>query len=121
MNTSLCMISIKVTDMEKAKDFYCEKLNFNLEKEYGENIIELNLNGMPMILEKVSKPNSSNYEEDSQIVIGLRTEDIKTDLNTLQEKGVDVLYQEPQQCPPGYYTVLIDPFGNKIELLEFSK
>ncbi|MFN2744044.1 MULTISPECIES: VOC family protein [Bacillus] len=121
MNVKVCMVSIKVTDMKEAKSFYCEKLNFKLEKEYGENIIELNVDGFPIILEKASKPNTLEYGEHSQVVLGLQTDDIKKDMNHLKQNGVHVLYEEPQTCPPGHYTVIVDPFDNKIELLEVSK
>ncbi|MCY7914340.1 VOC family protein [Bacillus haynesii] len=121
MKAKVCMVSIKVTDINEAKKFYCEKMNFNLEKEYGENIIELNVNGFPIILEKASKPNTLKYGENSQVVLGLQTDDLNKDLDLLKKNGVKVLYEEPQKCPPGHYTVIVDPFGNKIELLEFSK
>ncbi|MDI3411326.1 VOC family protein [Bacillus sonorensis] len=85
MKAKVCMVSIKVTHMKEAKNFYCEKLNFNLEKEYGENIIELNVNGFPIILEKASKPNTLEYGENSQIVFGLQTDDINKDLNHLKK------------------------------------
>ncbi|WP_170140805.1 VOC family protein [Oceanobacillus arenosus] len=121
MNNSLCMISIKVQDIEKAKQFYCETLNFKVERAYGDEIVELNLDGFPLILEKVPNPNTLVYEENSQVVIGLKTEDIQSDILYLTEKGAKLLYHTPQECPPGHFTVIEDPFGNKIELLEFAE
>ncbi|AXI07716.1 VOC family protein [Oceanobacillus sp. 143] len=121
MNSSLCMISIKIQDIETAKHFYCETLNFKVERAYGDDIVELSLEGFPIILEKVSNPNTLVYEDNSQVVIGLKTEDIQSDILYLKEKGAKLLYETPQKCPPGHFTVIEDPFGNKIELLEFAK
>ncbi len=32
-----------------------------------------------------------------------------------------MIYDTPQKCPPGCFRACKDPFGNVIELLEFSK
>lgn len=120
MELSLCMISIKVNDVEKTVKFYCDGLGFNLEKYYGENIVELNFDGHSIILEKVEKMNTLNYFENAQTVIGIRSNNLSSDMKILQERGVELLFKEPQNCPPGIFNVIQDPSGNHIEILEFQ-
>lgn len=120
MELSLCMISIKVNDVEKAVKFYCDGLGFNLEKKYGENIVELSFDGHSIILEKAEKENTLNYFENAQTVLGIRSNNLFADMKVLQERGVELLFKEPQKCPPGIFNVIQDPFGNHIEILEFQ-
>lgn len=42
-------------------------------------------------------------------------------MSNLKEKGVKTLFAVPQKYPPGCFTVIEDPFGNKIELFQFSR
>lgn len=120
MTINLCMLSIKVTNIMEAKQFYCEKLGFNIEKEYGDSIVELSGDGFPILLESANNMNRAKYGEDSQIVLGLKTEDLKDKTKELSSKDIKFLFDEPQKCPPGYFNVIVDPFGNHIEILEFS-
>ncbi|WP_397538551.1 VOC family protein [Rummeliibacillus pycnus] len=120
MSLAMCMISIKVNDIEKAKRFYCEGLGFQVEKAYSESIVELNFDGLPIILEKVSDLNTLDYYDNSQIVMGLQTKDIVSEIEILRDKGIELLFEEPQKCPPGLFNVIKDPFGNYIEILEFQ-
>jgi len=120
MELSLCMISIKVNDIEKAKDFYCNGLGFNLEKYYGDNIVELNFDDHSIIIEKVDKVNTLDYFNNAQTVMGIQSKNLASDMETLKERGVELLFEEPQKCPPGIFNVIKDPFGNKIEILEFQ-
>lgn len=121
VDLKLCVVSIKVTDMEKAKEFYCEKLGLPLVKQYSESIAELALGNMPVVLEVVEAPNTLDYQRGSQTVLGLQTDKLDTIIEELKQKQVELLFDEPQPCPPGRFIVLSDPFGNKLELLEFAK
>ena len=120
MNLSMCMISIKVTDIEKAKLFYCENLGFQFEKAYGNQLVELNIDGLPIIIEKVSNLNTVDYFDQSQIILGLKTKNLLSEMNELKDNSIELLFEEPQKCPPGIFNVIKDPFGNYIEILEFQ-
>ncbi|MGG0655807.1 VOC family protein [Rummeliibacillus pycnus] len=120
MSLSMCMISIRVNDIEKAKRFYCEDLGFQFEKAYGDQLVELNIDGLPIIVEEVSKLNNLDYYDHSQIILGLKAKDLLTKMNKLKDKGIELLFEEPQKCPPGIFNVIKDPFGNYIEILEFQ-
>jgi len=52
-------------------------------------------------------------------MINIETDDLAATLNSLKEKGVELIHQTPQKCPVGVYAAFKDPFGNVHELLEF--
>jgi len=117
---NICVLSIGVTDMHEAKEFYCNKLGFKISKEYCEDIISIENNNFPLILQKVEKNTSSDYPKEAQVIFALQTNDLIKTIQEYKEKDIEVLFDTPQKCPPGYYTAFKDPFGNIIELLEFE-
>lgn len=116
----ICAISIYVSNMELAKQFYCEQLGFQIAQEFDETLVELLHDGIPVILCQVELATQSNYPNQSQVVIGLQTDNLVQSITEMKDKGIEVVYNTPQPCPPGYYSAIKDPFGNIIELLEFS-
>ncbi|MBD8497001.1 VOC family protein [Paenibacillus arenosi] len=117
----LCVISIYVSDMDAAKKFYCEKLGFEIAEEYDAATVGLKHDGITIVLCKTERPAASSYPDTAQVVLGFETENLLTKMNQLTDKGVAMIYDEPQPCPPGYFNAFLDPFGNAIELLEFHK
>jgi lactoylglutathione lyase len=110
----VCVISIYVSDMEKALDFYGNVLGFEVSKRYGEKIVSLVHDGLPIVLEEHEKVSSG-----SGIVIGLQADDIYQTVEDLKGRGVELLMPEPADCPPGKYISFKDPFGNTLEYLQF--
>lgn len=102
--------------MEEAVDFYTNVLDFTIAKKYGENIISLEHKGLPLILEKAEKVDSPTK---SSVLLAINSSDIHEDFKRLQDKGLKVLFDEPQQCPPGYFFVIEDNSGNQLEIVEF--
>ena len=116
MLNQVCVLTNKVDDMEKGVRFYTEKLDFKVLKKYGENIISLEHNGLPLILEKAENtvgPTSSN------ILLAIQSSNIQEDFKKLRDKGVNVISDEPMPCPPGYYFLIEDNSGNQLEIVEF--
>ncbi|WP_223701816.1 VOC family protein [Sutcliffiella deserti] len=74
--------------------------------------------GVPLVLEKADDGSTGRNQG---VLLGIQSENIKNDFASLKEKGVKMLFEEPQPCPPGFYFVIEDPAGNKIEIVEFSK
>lgn len=120
MTLQLCMLSVKVKDIEEAKKFYCEKLNFKIEKVYNECLVELASDKLPIILEQVDESNTVDYVRQAQFTLGIQTNDLALEMKNLSDKGINFLYEEPQKCPPGIFNVIKDPSGNNIEILEFQ-
>ena len=51
----------------------------------------------------------------------IETDDIKKTSEELREKGVELLYNEPQVFVAGLMMAMRDPSGNVLELLQFNK
>ena len=120
--TSFCVIGIYVDDIDKAVDFYCEKLGFKELQRYNNDcIVRLENDGPTVVLEKVDNPNMSVYPNYSQVVLGIETKDIETTAKELREKGVEFLQDIPQPFVAGLYMNMKDPAGNVLDLLQFRE
>jgi catechol 2,3-dioxygenase-like lactoylglutathione lyase family enzyme len=120
--TSFCVIGIYVDDMDKAVDFYCEKLGFKVAESYDDGcIVRLENKGPPVILEKVDKAARIEYPGHSQVVLGVETEDIEKTSGDLKAKGVEFMHDKPQPFVAGLVMAMRDPSGNVLELLQFHK
>jgi predicted enzyme related to lactoylglutathione lyase len=111
---------INVSDMDKAIDFYCNKIGFEVyAKEYYPQIVQLSHEGIPLILNKVAKSTNIDYPNDAQTLIYIQTDNLEASLKDLKSKGVELIHDSPQDCPVGVYAAFKDPFGNVHELVEF--
>ncbi len=120
--TSICVIGIYVDDMNKAVEFYCEKLGFKEVERYDDGcIVRLENEGPPIILEKVENAGRIEYPGFSQVVLGVETEDINKTSKELRAKGVEFLHDQPQAFVAGLVMAMRDPSGNVLELLQFNK
>jgi len=119
--TSVCVIGIYVDDIDKAVEFYCEKLGFKEAQRYDDGcIVRLENDGPPVILEKVEKRNNIEYPGKSQIVLGIETDDIEKAAKEMRDKGVEFLHKNPQAFVAGFAMAMRDPSGNVLELLQFT-
>lgn len=119
---SICVIGIYVDDMDKAVEFYCEKLGFEEAARYDDGcIVRLKNEGAPVILEKVEKVGKIEYPGHSQIVLGIETDNIEQTSKELKAKGVEFLHDKPQAFVAGHVMAMRDPSGNVLELLQFHK
>ncbi|MET3698260.1 catechol 2,3-dioxygenase-like lactoylglutathione lyase family enzyme [Bacillus oleivorans] len=118
MLNEICALTIKVKDIQESLYFYSELLGFQVSKYYGESIVSLQHKDLPIILEKA---NDLHLPPKGNVLPALVSEKLDEDIQALREKGVTVIFDEPKPCPPGRYTVIEDPTGNQIEILEFSK
>lgn len=117
MLNKVCVLTIKVDDMEAALEFYTKMLDFEVSKHYGKNIVSLVHNEVPIVLEKSDEESKSAGQK---ILFGILSENIDEDVNRLRQKGAKVLFDESRPCPPGRYNIIEDPSGNQLELVEFS-
>jgi len=119
---SVCVIGIYVDDMDKAVEFYCEKLGFKETQRYDDGcIVRLENKGPPVILEKVEKAGRVEYPGHSQVVLGVETDNIEKTSEELRAKGVEFLHDKPQAFVAGNVMAMRDPSGNVLELLQFNK
>ncbi|WP_407270337.1 VOC family protein [Radiobacillus sp. PE A8.2] len=118
MLNQVCVLTVKVNDLKNAIKFYTEVLDFKVSEHYGDKIISLMHDGIPIVLEETEKNALSPTNQ--HVLLGLYSEDIDRDFTLLQSRGAKLVFDEPQPCPPGRYFVIEDPSGNQIEIVEFS-
>ncbi|WP_249745262.1 VOC family protein [Mesobacillus boroniphilus] len=117
MLNKVCVLTIKVDDMQKALEFYTKVLDFEVSKHYGENIVSLVHNEIPIVLEKSDDRSNAVGQN---VLLGILSENLDEDVTRLRDRGAKILFDESKPCPPGRYNMIADPFGNKLELVEFS-
>lgn len=117
-----CVLTIQVTDLNEAINFYENVLGFEVSRLYeGGCIALLKHEGMSVVLNKVERIAATDYPHETQVVPAMETPDIEAALADFKAKGVDVVMEHPQPCPPGLFSAIRDPFGNVIELIQFSQ
>lgn len=117
MLNTVCVLTIKVNNIDKAEDFYTSILDFQVSKRYGETIVSLVHQSIPIILEETD---GSITESNTGVILGLQSSNIQEDFKAKKAKGVKLLFDEPKPFPAGLYFAIEDPFGNQVEVLEFS-
>lgn len=120
--TSFSVIGIYVDDIDKAKEFYCNALGFEVENTYNDGcIIQLKSEGPTVILEQTEKPAKAVYPGGSQVVLCVATDDIEKKSKELKDKGINFIHDGPQPFVAGRFMAMRDPAGNTLELLEFAR
>ncbi|QOR67897.1 VOC family protein [Cytobacillus suaedae] len=106
MLNKVCVVTVKVDNIQAAIEFYTNVLDFKVSKYYGEKIVSLQHEAVPIVLEE-----SEIQKEDKGqgVLLGLLSDDIDKDFSDLKAKGVKVLFNEPKPCPPGRFFVIEDP------------
>lgn len=96
MLNKVCVLTIKVGDMAKALEFYTKVLDFEVSRHYGENIVSLVHNEIPIVLEKSDE---KSYSSNQKVLLGILSENIDEDVEVLRGKGVKILFDESRPCP----------------------
>ncbi len=118
----ICVVQVNVSDMDEAISFYGDVLGFGIEdRSTYPQIVQLRHEGVPFIMNLVSRPASLDYPNVAQTLINIQVEDLASAMSELRERGVDFVHDAPQPCPVGVYAAFRDPFGNVHELLEFRR
>ncbi|MFW9811091.1 MAG: VOC family protein [Candidatus Thorarchaeota archaeon] len=119
---SFAVIGIYVDDIDKAREFYCDILGFEIENTYDDGcIIQLKSDGPTVIIEKVENPSKAVYPGSSQVVLCVSTDNIERTSEEFRAKGVNFLHDGPQPFVAGQFMAMKDPSGNTLELLEFKR
>lgn len=108
--------------MDKAIDFYTGVLGFSIASRASYPFaVVLEQDAFTFLLAKCDRSATIDYPRVAQTLINIETTDIAGTLDELQAKGVDLIHSEPQPCPPGLYAAFRDPFGNVLELLQYTQ
>jgi lactoylglutathione lyase len=118
--SQVCVISIYVPNLQDAIRFYTTVLGFEVNKQYGPKIVTLDHGNLPIVLEESEKLSYTSAGNASEIVLGLKTDDIHRTVEILKDHDVEFIIDEPTDCPPGKFISFRDPFGNKFEYLQFN-
>ncbi|MFA9557957.1 VOC family protein [Evansella sp. AB-rgal1] len=102
--------------MKKSIEFYTKILDFQVSKMYGEKIVSLVHNHIPIVLEEENTFDKGT----NHVLLGIQSTNIKEDFERLKSQGVPILFDEPKPCPPGFFFIIEDPSGNQIEIVEFT-
>ncbi|WP_053216025.1 VOC family protein [Guptibacillus hwajinpoensis] len=117
MLNQVCVLTIKVKEMKESLSFYTEVFDFTVSKKYSEKIVSLVHKNIPIVLEE---DNSINLSDSKSVLLGISSKNIGHDFKLLKNRGANVLFDEPEPCPPGLYFIVEDPSGNQLEVVEFT-
>jgi lactoylglutathione lyase len=115
--TRICVIGIYVHDLQEARAFYCDKLGFEVAREYGDCILQLKNEGVTFVIEKIE----GDFPDEPCVVIATPTGNLVEEMERLRGLGVTFIHDTPQPFPEGIYAAYRDPSGNLLELLEFQE
>lgn len=114
-------VGITLTDMVKAREFYRDKLGFEIfSEDYFPPDLPLKRKGaLPLVLHQTAdSPAPPGYPETAETLVVLRAPDLEKAVAALKDQGVRFLHDQPQQSPLGTYVAFVDPFGIVFELRE---
>ena len=115
----ICAVSIYVHDIKQGEAFYRDILGFQVAGRPAPLLVELEHDGVPLVLCAAERATDGQYTKDSSTVLGIATDDVAKHAERLRAKGATVLFDEPQDFPVGKFNAVKDPSGNVVELLEF--
>ncbi len=117
----ICFTTILVHNMEQAVMFYAEKLNFAIiKRDHYPHFVLLQHDLYPIALHQVEKPTHHDDATQSQVILGIATDDVTASIQELQSQGVEFIHTTPQKFFGGYYAALRDPSGNVVELIQWQ-
>jgi predicted enzyme related to lactoylglutathione lyase len=119
--THLWTVGVPVTDHERAREFYVDKLGFEQRTDFtfgeGERWIEVAPRGATTTIALVST--RDGVLAGVETGIRLATEDAEADHSALRARGVDVdeeIMRMGDYVPPMFY--VRDPDGNRLVIVE---
>jgi len=127
MKQFIAHIALVVDDYDRAIDFYCKKLNFNLledtklsaEKRWV-MLAPPGAKETSLLIAKAANPEqaaSIGNQTGGRVGFFLFTDDFWRDYNNMVDKGIEFV-RPPKEEPYGIVAVFTDPFGNLWDLLE---
>ena len=122
MSPRICVVQINVPDMDRALDFYCDTLGFEIAtRAHYPHIVPLVNEGVSFVLNLVDDVAIIDYPRVAQTLVNFETDDLAGSLRRLEAGGAELIHRTPQDCPVGVYAAVRDPFGNVFEMLEYRR
>ncbi|BDX08415.1 VOC family protein [Planctobacterium marinum] len=126
MKQCLSAVSIIVSDYDKAIDFYCQKLGFELLEDIDQGrkrwvtVRPKGATETQIVLAQASNEAQQKLigqQGADRVWLFLQTDDFYRDHKAMLAKGVKFL-ESPREEPYGIVAVFEDEFGNKWDLIE---
>ncbi|TFE00779.1 VOC family protein [Jeotgalibacillus sp. R-1-5s-1] len=117
----LKMLTIFVTDFERAISFYRDLLDWKL-LEQDDYHLAFNAFGTEVhcyLAEKNTSP--GDYSNEARTVFVFEVNDIDQKMHEMLEKDITFLHTKPNQNSFSKYAAFVDPFGNVHEICEMLK
>jgi lactoylglutathione lyase len=113
----ICVVGVYVRDLQKAREFYCDRLGFEIAAQYGDCILQLRTEGVTFVIEEIG----GDFPSEPCVAIGIRTDNLEVEMGRLSDLGVTFIHDTPQPFPEGVFAACQDPEGNLLEMLEFRE
>jgi predicted enzyme related to lactoylglutathione lyase len=112
MNMKLELVPVPVTDVDKAIDFYVNKVGFNLDHDHrvSEEVRFVQLTPKGSACSIVIGQGVTEMKPGSQQGLQVVVDDARAAQEELKKNGVDA--SEVQEMPWGTFTFFSDPDGN---------
>ncbi len=121
MNMKLELVPVPVTDVDKAIDFYVNKVGFNLDHDHrvSEEIRFVQLTPEGSACSIVIGQGVTEMKPGSQQGLQVVVDDARAAHEELKKNGVDA--SEVQEMPWGIFTLFSDPDGNTWSVQQLPK
>lgn len=119
----LADIALVVPDQDEAIAFYCDLLGFRVVEDAfvdGKRWVKIRSGGVGLVLRKASSDAQRTRIGDQTggtVFLFLETDDFEATHARLLARGVHFL-EAPRRESYGTVAKLVDPFGNKLDLIE---
>jgi catechol 2,3-dioxygenase-like lactoylglutathione lyase family enzyme len=111
-------IMIFVSDLVKAKDFYCGLLDIPLVNE-TDTRLDLGVEGCELTAFKCEKDAAiDDYSNVARSVFVFEVASVEDTMSDYRSKGIKLLHAVPAENDFSRYAAFADPFGNIHEILE---
>jgi predicted enzyme related to lactoylglutathione lyase len=115
-------LQIDVVDVEAAAAFYTRALGFErIEGPAPPGFLRLQAGALEVALRKVEKPAAVDYPAATEVHLNLAIPDVAETIRRFQSEGWTLRDPGPLPAAIGVYTVVADPSGNLLHLLQLEK
>ncbi len=118
---AISAITIFVTDLASARQFYCQLLGFTEEAQYGPELVKLRHEHCSLLLCLCAATSRPGYPVAAQVTLGFAVPDVAAQARRLGQAGVEMVFAEPADFPAGKFIAVRDPSGNVIEFLQYNR
>jgi len=131
MKQSIIHVALVVHDYDKAIEFFCQKLHFELVEDTYQPVQNKRWvvvappgsNGTSLLLARASTPEQESFignQTGGRVFLFLCTDDFWRDYNEMLASGIKFV-REPKNEPYGTVAVFEDLYGNLWDLIETNK